>query len=164
MRILVITFLLISHISIAQKNTLTNTFDHLVNKTWKADGKWGDGSKFKQEIHFKYSLNKSIVIAESIGFTDKKQTKLGLRNHGIRRYDSESKEIHFWEFDVFGGLTEGKIIATDDDLYYQYKYGNSIITDGWEKVNNTTYNFKVGEYVDGTWKQLYLETQFIQVK
>ncbi|NAS30821.1 hypothetical protein GTQ40_07550 [Flavobacteriaceae bacterium R38] len=163
MRIFIIIFLLTGYISIAQENKLA-AFDHLINKTWKADGKWGNGSEFKQEIHFKYSLNKSIVVAESIGFIDKEQTKLGLRNHGIRQYDSVSGKIRFWEFDVFGGLTEGKVIVKDNNLYYQYKYGDSIITDGWEKIDETTYNFKVGEYTDGQWQQLYLETKFIQVE
>ena len=33
----------------AQENKLA-MFDNLVGKVWKADGEWGDGSKFKQEI------------------------------------------------------------------------------------------------------------------
>jgi len=162
MRIVFVVFLILNQLLSAQENPL-KPFDHLVNKTWKADGKWGDGSKFTQEIHFSYALNKKIVIAKSIGFIDKSQSKLGLRNHGIRRYDNQTGKIHFWEFDVFGGLTEGELIVKGDNLYYQYQYGDSVITDGWEKINDTSYAFKVGAYVAGTWKQLYLETKFVLV-
>ena len=160
---LLFVFLIVNQLSYSQENPL-RAFNPLVNKSWKAEGKWGDGSKFKQQINFKYSLNKQIVIAESIGFVDEAQSELGLRNHGIRRYNPESGKINFWEFDVFGGLTEGEVIIKGDHIYYQYRYGNSTVTDGWEKIDDNTYHFKVGEYTEGQWKQLYLETQFIRVQ
>jgi len=151
-------------IKVFSQDSKLSMFDNLVEKTWKAEGNWGDGSKFVQEIKFEYSLDSTLVITNAIGFVDKEQTKLGKRNHGIRQFDKESNSIKFWEFDVFGGLTEGVVFSKDKNIIYEYEYGGSNVTDMWEYVNDSTYNFKVGNYKDGVWKQLYLSTQFIEVK
>ncbi|WP_062060145.1 hypothetical protein [Aquimarina longa] len=150
-------------LTIGQSSALS-IFDNLIDKTWKAEGNWGDGSKFKQEIKVSYSLDNTIVVVNSIGFIDKKQTKLGVRNHGIRQFDQQSKQIKFWEFDVFGGLTQGIVFSKGKNIIYQYTYGESTVTDMWEYVDDSTYNFKVGDYKDGEWKQLYLSTQFIEIR
>ncbi|MBQ4818516.1 hypothetical protein [Aquimarina sp. MMG016] len=150
---------LISFSSWSQESDLS-IFEPLTGKLWKAEGKWGDDSKFKQEIIFLYELNHTLVIAKSKGFTNKEQTEYDFRNHGIRKYDAETKTIKFWEFDIFGGVTEGTIKAEGKNIIYQYQYGESLVTDMWEYVNENTYNFKVGSYIDGKWKQIYLETQF----
>ena len=155
-----LTTILISTLTFAQ-DTKLSAFDHLVGKTWKADGKWGNGSQFVQETTFTYSLNKIIVIAESIGFVDKAQTKLGPRNHGIRQFDAASNTIKFWEFDVFGGVTEGTVFIRGKNIIYQYEYGTTVVTDMWEYVDDSTYNFKVGNYENGEWKQVYLSTKFV---
>ncbi|MCK8479812.1 hypothetical protein [Psychroserpens algicola] len=139
-------------------------FENLVNKTWKAEGKWGDDSKFKQISTFEFALDSSIVIVKSEGYVDQKQEKFGMRNHGIRKYDKETNTILFWEFDVFGGLTKGELILEGKNMYYNYKYGNSIITDAWLWVNENEYNFKVGTYENGEWVQVYLETKFYSNK
>jgi len=34
----------------------------------------------------------------------------------------------------------------------------------WEYIDDNTYNFTIGEYDDGQWKQKYLETQFKALK
>ncbi|NJB69542.1 acetyl esterase/lipase [Saonia flava] len=146
------------------QNSQLSLFDNLVGKTWEADGNWEDGSIFKQEIEFKYSLEGTIVVASSKGFINKEQTKIGLRNHGIKRFDKEAGQIKFWEFDVFGGLTEGEVSSQGKNIVYTYDYGDSVVTDMWEYVNDSTYNFKVGDYNDGNWKQIYLSTQFNVVK
>lgn len=159
MRNLILLFILIPIIGFGQNNELS-IFENLVGKTWVAEGSWGDGSKFKQELVFKYSLDSTIVITNAIGFIDKEQTKLGERNHGIRQYDKESDTIKFWEFDVFGGLTKGIVFVKDKNIYYQYDYGGTQVTDMWEFVNDSTYNFKVGSWEEGVWKQVYLNSQF----
>ncbi|MEM8567769.1 MAG: hypothetical protein AAGF85_15010 [Bacteroidota bacterium] len=138
-------------------------FDNLVGKTWYAEGKWGDGSSFKQQVHFEYNLGDNIVIAKSDGFTNQEQTAYGNRNLGIRKLDAETGEINFWEFDVFGGLTEGEVKAAGKNILYQYQYGESFITDMWEYVNDSTYNFMVGDYKDGKWNQVYLKTTFNRI-
>ena len=142
----------------AQENL--KRMEPLMGKTWSAEGNWGDGSKFKQEITFSYGLDSTLVIANSKGYTNKKQTKYGHRNHGIRKYDAASDSYKFWEFDVFGGVTQGSMIFEEKNMFYQYVYGKDTITDAWEYVDPNTYNFKVGRYENGMWKQVYLETQF----
>jgi len=156
---LLIFFSFFYFIANAQESPLA-VFDNLLSKNWKAEGTWGNGSKFKQEITFEKGLKENIIIPKSKGFTNKEQTEYGWRNHGIRQYDAASKGIKFWEFDVFGGVTEGKVWTEDQSLYYQYQYGESIVTDAWEYVDDWTYDFKVGEYEDGNWKQTYLSTPF----
>ncbi|WP_027393034.1 hypothetical protein [Aquimarina latercula] len=157
-KLAVIFFSFIKLISAQESNLVV--FENLIDKEWKAIGTWGDGTAFKQETIFKFDLNRTIVIAKSKGFTDKKQTKYGSRNHGIRKFDQETNTIKFWEFDIFGGVTKGIVIVDGKNILYQYQYGSSLVTDMWEYVDNNTYNFKVGNYVDGSWKQIYLETQF----
>ncbi|MDH7445258.1 hypothetical protein [Aquimarina sp. 2201CG14-23] len=155
-------FILLAIISISSwsQETDLSIFKNLIGKEWKAEAKWGDGTIFKQETIFAFDLNNTLIIAKSKGFTDKKQSQYGWRNHGIRKFDTETKTIKFWEFDVFGGVTEGTVQVDGKNLIYQYQYGESLVTDMWEYVDDHTYNFKVGNYVDGNWKQVYLETQF----
>ncbi|MEL6945061.1 MAG: hypothetical protein AAFO82_20580, partial [Bacteroidota bacterium] len=156
---LILLFSFCSFMLNAQESPLA-VFDNLLHKSWEAEGTWGDGSKFKQEITFEKGLENHIIITKSKGFTNKEQSEYGWRNHGIRQYDAASKSVKFWEFDVFGGVTEGKVWSEDKSIYYQYPYGESVVTDAWEYVDDWTYNFKVGEYVDGEWKETYLSTQF----
>ena len=153
---------LIPLIGYAQQSELA-FFNHLVGKTWAAEGSWGDGTKFKQETSFSYSLDSTIVIANSKGFTNVAQTTYGMRNHGIRQFDKTSKTLRFWEFDVFGGRTEGTVMASGKNIMYQYAYGEATITDMWEYVDENTYNFIVGSYQDGKWQQTYLKTQFKRI-
>ncbi|MCL6293602.1 hypothetical protein [Jejuia spongiicola] len=161
-RIVVIFLIVFMPIVTMGQSAELSIFENLIDKTWKADGNWGDGSKFIQEITFKYDLEKTIIIADSKGFIDKEQTQIGDRNMGIRKFDAASKTIKFWEFDVFGGVTEGTVLAEGKNIIYQYQYGTSVVTDMWEYVNDNTYNFKVGTYEKGVWKQVYLSTQFIR--
>lgn len=142
-----------------QQNELA-IFEPLIKKTWKAEGAWGDGSKFKQEIEFNYSLDSTLIIAESKGFTNREQTVFGPRNHGIRKFDTQSKSIKFWEFDVFGGVTEGTVQGVGKDILYVYDYGGTMLTEYWEYIDAHTYNLIVGSYENGQWKQKYLNTTF----
>lgn len=143
----------------AQDNPLI-IFKSLENYTWEAEGKWGDGSTFKQEISLKFSLNNKLVIVESLGFTNSEQTEFGLRNHGIRQYDEALKQIRFWEFDVFGNLTVGTVESNGKNLKYKYDYGGTVVTEMWIYKNEKTYDFIVGVYENGEWKQKFLETEF----
>ncbi|WP_299333355.1 hypothetical protein [uncultured Psychroserpens sp.] len=135
-------------------------FRNFVDKTWSAQGKWNNGTEFKQEVSFHYDLDKAIVVSKSKGFVNKEQTKFGNRNHGVRQYDTATNTIKFWEFDIFGNVTEGNVYAEGKNVIYQYKYGDTTVTDMWEYVDASTYNFKVGSYKNGTWEEIYLETVF----
>jgi len=161
--VVILTLSLLSNLTFSEETNLS-MFENLVSKTWKAEGKWSNGSKFIQEVTFKYSLNKTLVIADSIGYQDNNQSKLGPRNHGIRQLDRTTKEVKFWEFDISGGLTTGSVFAQGKNIIYQYNYGNSVVTDMWEYIDSDRYKFTVGLYENGEWKQIYLSTQFVQVK
>ena len=67
MKNLIILFFLIPIGLKAQDNPLT-IFKSLENYIWIAEGKWGDGSTFKQEINLEFSLDNKIVKVESMGF------------------------------------------------------------------------------------------------
>ncbi len=157
-------FVLFLHTFLSAQSTDWGAFHNLMDKTWEAEGKWGNGSKFKQEVQFSFDLNQQIIVAESKGFTDQAQTQFGNRNHGIRKYDPKQEKFVFWEFDVFGGVTQGEVILEDKNIIYQYQYGTTMVTDMWQFVNDSTYQFIVGNYEDGSWKQKYLETTFQEKK
>ena len=135
-------------------------FNPLLGKTWVAKGQWGDGSKFMQEVTFSSKLNGKMITSESYGFTNQEQTEFGHRNHGIRKWNETSGQVEFTEHDVFGGTTEGVVRFEDDDIYYSYEYGGSKVTDAWIKLNDHTYQFKVGSFSNGNWNQVYLDTEF----
>ena len=159
-KILFVSLLLAGFFNLQSQNPDLSIFEPLMGKTWKAEGTWGDGSKFQQEITFAYDLGSSLVITESKGFTNQEQTFFGPRNHGIRKYDPQNQTIVFWEFDVFGGVTQGTVTQKGKDIIYTYYYGGTQVTDYWEYVDANTYNFTVGSYNDGGWAQTYLQTQF----
>jgi len=144
---------------VSQANELQG-FENLVNNTWVANGEWSNGSQFKQEVHYTFSLNKTIIIADSKGFTNQEQTEYGNRNHGIRQYNATKNTIEFWEFDVFGGVTQGTVKIKGKDIWYRYNYDETTVTDCWEYVDDATYNFTVGTYKDGKWDAIYLKTVF----
>ncbi|MCD2258488.1 hypothetical protein [Psychroserpens luteolus] len=161
---IIILVLVLPLLSFGQDKDLS-IFENLVDKTWSAEGQWeNNGPKFKQDVHFSFDLERSVVIAKSKGFVNKEQTEFGDRNHGVRHYDKTTNTIKFWEFDVFGNVTKGKVLAEGKNIIYQYQYGESIITDMWEYVDDSTYNFKVGSYYNGTWEQVYLNTVFKEQK
>lgn len=111
----------------AEQNPL-DIFKPLQSHIWKAEGKWGIGLLFKQEIELSFSLNDKIVKVESKGFTDEKQTQFGMRSHGIRQYDEESGTIKFWKFDVFGSVTEGDVRDEGKNIFYEFGfYGTKVI-------------------------------------
>lgn len=148
----------------AQKGDLSE-FGNLIDKTWKAEGKWGDGSLFRQEVKFDYDLGGTLVVARSKGFIGVDQTEVGDRNHGIRKVDPTTGEIEFWEFDAFGGLTQGVCEVRDGSFYYHYDYetreGTTRLTDAWIFQSDTLYVFKVGVYEHDEWKAVFLETEFV---
>ena len=130
---------------------------------WHAKGMWGDGSPFVQTIRLGYGLDSQMVHVRSLGFVDKEQTVLGHRNQGVRTYDASTGTVRFWEFDIFGGITEGTMSCQERDIIYTYQYGDSEVTDMWSYINDSTYSFTVGSYLGGLWQQKYLETHFKRI-
>ena len=81
-----------------------------------------------------------------------------------RQYDREAEVIRFWEFDVFGGVTEGIVRTDGQDIWYEYEYGESRLTDVWELKDETTYKYTIGEHDGETWTVVYLETEFNKIE
>lgn len=147
----------------AQNNPLA-MFKPLQGGIWAAEGTWGDGSTFKQEIRVTFSLKDKIVKVNSKGFTNEAQTEFGLRNHGIRQYDPATKAVRFWEFDVFGNVTQGIVKQEGKNIIYSYDYGGTQVTEMWQYKDENTYDFIVGIYKEGHWEQKFLETVFRRKK
>lgn len=136
----------------------------LVGKSWVAEGKWADGSSFKQEKSFSYHLGEALITSESLGYTDTEQTTFGPRNHGVYSWDTTEKIIRFMEYDILGGKTEGRVISHEEGIFFQYRYGGVTLTDAWVYENDSTYEFIVGTFENGVWTQKYLETYFYLAK
>lgn len=141
-------------------NHRLKVFEPLVNNTWIAEGVWADGSSFYQEISYYFDLEKSIVIANTRSYTSSDTNTIGNRNHGVRQFDSSTNTIRFWEFDRFGGLTEGTVEANHNDIIYQYPYKNIKLTEYWQYKNDSTYHYTIGVRENKTWTSKYLETDF----
>ena len=143
------------------QNAPLQSFDTFIG-IWKAEGNWGDGSKFYQVTTFEYDLNGTLVLARAEGYTDQQQTTIGARNHGIRQYNPEEDKILFWEFDVFGGMTTGEVTFEGNNMFYSYAYGGSLLTDGWIKQADGSYEYIVGVRENGEWRQTYLRCPVIK--
>ena len=159
MKTYILLILLIPTFTFSQIHPI-KIFEPLVGYSWSAEGTWGDGSTFKQEITYEFSLNGKLVISKSKGFIDKEQTIYGLRNHGIRQFDAKKGKIRFWEFDIFDNVTEGTVEKNGRNFIYTYDYDGNIVTEMWIYKDEVTYGFIVGVYSDGEWQQKFLETQF----
>ncbi len=142
---------------------LRTAFAPLVGKTWRAQGSWGNGDPFQQEVRFHWDLEDAAVIAQSNGFIDRTNKTWGQRNHGIRYWNKREGKLQFAEYDIFGAVTEGSISLRENNIYYHYNYGGFLLTDAWEKIDELTYNFKVGVFSKGEWQDVYLSTQFIDI-
>lgn len=154
-QILISISLIISSFLAGAQDLPLQAFEAFIG-TWKAVGVWGDGSKFYQVTTFAYDLNGSIVTAKAHGYTDQDQKVIGPRNHGIRQYNATSQKILFWEFDVFGGLTTGEVTFEGNDMFYTYDYGGTLVTDGWIRQDDGTFEFVVGTRENGVWTQTFL--------
>ncbi len=162
MRNLFIILLLSPFVLWSQASGL-QALEALVDHTWKAEGAWGDGTSFKQEIRFSFALDSQLVICHTKGYTDAQHKQFGHRNHGIRQYNKTKNRIDFWEYDIFGGVTQGTMHIDGQDLYYRYVYGQSMITELWKYIDDSTYQYIIGDYQDDTWKQIYLDSQWSAV-
>lgn len=155
--------LLFSINSVSAQNNPLEIFNHLVGKTWKAEGNWENGGIFKQESDFKYELDRQLIIVRTRGFIDEKQSAYGQRNFGIRSYDQATNQVSFIEYDIFGGETKGSVRKEGDRIIYEYEYLGYNFEDVWEYVNDSLYNFTVHSYTKNKRKEIHLKTQFKRI-
>jgi hypothetical protein len=91
---ILLIIILFPFISIGQKLELSN-FENLIGKTWKAEGNWGDGSKFIQKIACNYSLDSTLIITKTKEQIDNKSSQVSPRSYGFRQYDKKSNTLNF---------------------------------------------------------------------
>lgn len=156
-RITLTLFFLSIQIQVFPQQDPLSAFDNLINKTWLIEGQWENGMNFKQETTFNKTLEGNLIIAESMGYINQEQTKWGKRNHGVRRYDTETQQLEFYEYDAFGGLTQGVIKVEGKDLIYVYAYGEQMLADKWQYISDEEYKFIVGTYNNGKLDMILLE-------
>lgn len=152
--------------TLAQNNNAQlplNIFEHFIGGKWEMKGQWPNGQKFKQVQIFKWGLNKKIVKVQTFGTVNQKTGEFGLRNEGIRAWDAQKKQIVFWEFDVFGGITPGACTVEGKNIYYNYAYQGQNFRDSWVYVNANKYEYKVGIYDNGKWGKVFLKGHYQRV-
>lgn len=160
-KILLVTLIALTTTMNGVSQSQLSAFDPFIGREWVSDKSHPD---FQQTVSMAYSLDSMLVLVKSYGHIDQNKQKWGLRNHGVRSYNTEGETIKFWEFDIFGGVTEGTVTTEGRNLYYDYNYGDAQklnLTDAWEYVDESTYQFTVGQRKeDGTWSAKYIETTF----
>jgi hypothetical protein len=149
------------------KDAAFKAFEPLIGK-WKGNGEWMDGNKFEQEVVFEFGLNKAIIKSKTYDNISRDSFKYGLRNEGINAWSEAEKQIKFWEFDIFGGITSGSCRIENKDIYYDYLYdfgeGPMPLTDAWLYIDDNSYTLKVGVYKDGKWEQTFLSVIMNKLK
>lgn len=145
-------------------NPPLSVFENLIGGSWEAKGAWGDGSVFEQKVTFEVGLSGNLIKTKTLGNISASGYKFGLRSEGVRFWDTSDSTLKFWEFDVFGSAIEGEILVDGKDLYLSYYYdfgsGPMKLTDAWIYTSDNEYEFIVGVFDEGEWKQKYISTPF----
>lgn len=145
-----------------EQNPLSN-FDLFTQGTWLTEGEWSNGQKFKQEIDFSWGLDQKILKVKTYGTIDPKTNKYGLRNEGIRAYNAKDSLIQFWEFDVYGGITEGICYFDGKNLHYEYDYNGSKLKESWLFIDQDNYSYQIASLVDGKVDKVYMKSSYKRI-
>lgn len=159
-------FLLLSVLAIAQDND-ENWIDHLkplIGHTWVVNTQWANGQSFHQEVQYEPVLNNTIIKMHTWGSINQQTGEFGLRNEGIIARDAKSGKVRFWQFDIFGGITEGTFISKKDKIIFKYGYeikGKPVkMRDVWERQNDHTWKYSVVQLKDEQVEKEYLNSVF----
>ncbi len=144
-----------------EKDKTFKAFENLIGKRWMINGRWNMGMGFTQECSFQYGLEKKLIRVLTYG-TNYDEMNYGPRNEGIRFWDKEQKKMRFWEFDVFGNSSEGRVYVQGSNIYYEYFYPYEngtklLVTDAWIYKDPDNYEFKMGVYKYGRWEKIFIE-------
>lgn len=151
---------LILFFSLSLSQNKLDVFDNLVGGTWSIEEKFSNGEIFKQEVRFSWALDSTIILTQTKGTINRVTKEFGERNYGVRAWDEKQKRMRFWEFDVFGGITEGDIKIEGKSIIYTYHYGNSTLRESWIFKSKNSYAYKIVSLKDGNVDQVYLEGEF----
>ncbi|MEH0156869.1 hypothetical protein V6R21_22260 [Limibacter armeniacum] len=143
-----------------EQGTKLQAFHNLMDGKWVTEGKWENGTPFKQEMTFEWGLGKTLVKVKTFGITNMETKSFGLRNEGIRTWSKTDSTIRFWEFDVFGGITEGVCLVEGKDIHYEYEYGKERLRESWVYKDLNTYQYRIGVYKKGKWQKVYMDAVY----
>lgn len=138
-------------------------FAHLEGGEWWGEGEWAGGGRFEQVHRYERSLDGRLVRLLTL-MPDSAGSGLVLRAEGVRAWDEEAGAMRFWEFDRYGGITEGRVGLHGEALYYEYPYtvggATQTLRDEWRPTVGGGYEYRVGAWGDGAWEQTFLVATF----
>lgn len=151
----------------APRDEAFKTLGALVGGTWTYEGKWPSGESFKQEVKCNWGLNQQIIKVQTYGTIDREKNTHGLRNEGIRAWNAATNQMKFYEFDVFGGITEGTCVFEEAQFHYEYYYEmegkKELFRDTWKRTDDNTYQFSVSMLTGSEWK-VFTSNEYIRIK
>jgi hypothetical protein len=147
----------------SEKETLFAFFATLAGGEWHGTGRWASGGSFVQVHRYERAPDGIIVRAQTL-IPDSASGRLIVRAEGVRAWDQAAGLMRFWEFDRAGGITSGRVGVQDDVVYYEYQYAiggqERTLRDTWRANADGAYDYRVGIWQDGSWKQIFLDAQF----
>lgn len=138
-------------------------FENLIGGEWVTTPKADGGLQSKSVSKFEWGLNRKIIKSKYYNH-DPKTFEFGIRNEGIRAFNASDSTIAFYEFDRFGGITEGRVLLEGQNFHYEYEYhGELKLRDTWRFIDKDNYELTVGVWKDGKWEKKYHEALVTRV-
>ena len=164
---LLFSFFVLPFSLFAQGNIMLMPFEALMNASWKAEGKWKDGTPFKQEVAYSWSDDEETVNMVTKSYLDSTGTDFGKFSDGVHMWDTISNSIKFKVEDVHGNVIEGDVKTKQKTIMYKYVLENELgvktyMTDALIWIKPDKYMFKVGTMKDDEWEEVMLETYFFK--
>lgn len=152
---------------LAQGNIMLMPFEALMNANWKAEGKWKDGTPFKQEVSYSWADDEESVNMETKSYLDTSFTDFGKFSTGVHTWDTLTNSIKFQVKDIHGKVIDGNVRTKVKTIMYEYVYlgendVKTYMTDALIWIKPDKYMFKVGTMKDDEWQEVYLETYFFK--
>lgn len=127
---------------------------------WVAEGPQlgrEDGLTIKS---FRIGLGGKVIHVKT-GTTDPQSGFFAPRNEGLRYWSADDDAWHFQEYDRTGTLTTGTVSFDGRNVYYDYEYEGINLRDAWIYQDETHYQYIVGVWEDGKWRQKFHEGRFV---
>lgn len=152
---------------LAQGNIMLMPFEPLMNATWKAEGKWKDGTPFKQEINYAWSDDNETVELVTKSYLDTSFTTFGVYSQGVIAWDTLTNSIAFKLTETNGNVIDGKVKTKQKTILYEYVLENELgmktyLTDALIWIKPDKYLLKVGRLEKDEWEDVYLEAYFFK--
>ena len=138
-------------------------FRNLAGSTWVSEGIQLGGKEGRTEKKIAFGLDGNIVKVQT--YIQNSETKqMEIRNDGIRAWNAQDSTIQIFECDIFGGVTQGKVLTTETDIHYEYHYHGVDLRDSWIYKDKDTYQYIVGVWKDGEWEKIYHQGVYKRLK